>query len=243
MTISTAKFKTNNEAAHAVYDYISKSEKPGLSLRPFNRFSTDYSPWWLLPKSEKWPVYSCSKLFFEKIVIQNKHYLFAGFYVEKGLGNAVPKDGKKNLIMKPNWYWHEFLRKLKDGSYKDTITEALMVSKCPIVISIDAIEFNKVKQFDSEANYTPYDNVKFSIGRPSLKLKLIEPAKKILSDFNNCGSFQRLSDYFDDIHGQDFFWIDFHIGVILNYDSQAQTKWGASDIWHKVLEPWLQWIK
>ena len=126
MAIPIAKFKTNDEAAHAILNYISKSENLGLSLRPFNRFSTDYSPWWFFPKGEKWPVYHCSKLFVEKLFYKNSYFLYSGFYVEKGLGNNVPKDVKKNNIMKFNWYWNEFLQKLKEGAYNETITEILI---------------------------------------------------------------------------------------------------------------------
>jgi hypothetical protein len=116
-------------------------------------------------------------------------------------------------------------------------------SKCSVIVSIDTSEFNKINQPDNEITHPPYDIVRFSIRQSADSLQLLIPAKKILSNFNNCKSSSDFPGIFNDLSNLSFFWVNFNIGVILRYNSQKDGTWGASDIWHNTLEPWFPWIK
>jgi len=74
------KYGNSDETAHEVVDYLQAlpSSPRRFVLRPYNRFSTEFTEWWLIG-SREWPAYACSKLFFRRL----KHDLYTGFCVER----------------------------------------------------------------------------------------------------------------------------------------------------------------
>ena len=248
MALPIVKFKNNDDASHAVLNYLNKSDPAPnrLTLRPFNRFMPEFTHWWFFPKSEGWPVYHCSKLFAHSFFPQSgeDHLLYVGYYVEKGLGKELSgmSGVKKNNIMESNWYWYEFLKNSKNGIYDEPTKEVLRLSNCLVWVTITTNEFNEVPESDTEMK-SPHDYVQFSIHSQDAKLKLMQKGKKLLSEFNECKRINELAQVFETMGGLSFFWVDLFIGIRLRSGTEKDDTWSATDIWHNALEPWEPWIK
>jgi hypothetical protein len=248
MSIPIVKFGNNDDAAHAVFNYLNKSDPllNKFTLRPFNRFIPEFSPWWFFPKSEGWPVYHCSKLFVHSFYPQSDedNLLYVGYYVEKGLGKELSgMSGVKNSnIMESNWYWHEFINNAKNNIYDEPVKEVIGLSGCQIWVTITANEFNEVPEPDTEIK-SPHDYVQFSIHSQDPKLKLEQQGQKLLSEFNECKGINEIVQISEAMEGLSFFWINLYIGIQLKYGTDKEGTWSAADIWHNALEPWEPWTK
>ena len=107
-------FPNNHKLAHAVEEHLDGTPYARkLSLRPFNRFSTAFTNWWLIPSHTEWPAYQQSKLCFFMMPQQplDAPSVLAGFYVEKSpdpslrgmaevkLGHIVPQDWYRDAFV------------------------------------------------------------------------------------------------------------------------------------------------
>ena len=246
--IPRVKYKNNDEAAHAVLTYLKTQgeSENRFTLRPFNRFNTDFTHWWFFLKGKGWPVYHCSKLFVHQFYPQTEGFncLYAGYYVEKGLGEElIGMSGVKSThIMKQNWYWYEFLMNLNNGVYDYSVKEIQKLSGCPVWLTITASEFNEVPETDTEIK-SPHDVVQFAFSDDGNRVKIKEHGDKILKDFNECANINAIADKLVTVEGLKFFWVNLYIGTKLCYGSKDENDWTAADIWHNALEPWSSWIK
>jgi hypothetical protein len=191
-------FQNNEEVVHAVSDYLQRTDstfKTTFSVRPYNRFSPTFSEWWFIPCEGGWPAYHCSKLSFRKVHPHDEYStcLFAGFYVEKGLGQVVSNlpDVKKNLIMQDKWYWFRFLRYMENGDFDDAIRRVQEYSQCPVHLGMEAYPFNKVPDPDKERP-SSQDSLDFLVSTPGTKLEIFKPAKGVLSEFKECSDLRAL---------------------------------------------------
>jgi len=248
MDIPIVKCGSNEDAAHAVLNYLNKPDptQNRFTLRPFNRFMPEFSPWWFFPKSEGWPAYHCSKLFVQSFhpPSDEGNLLYVGYYVEKGLGKELSgMSGVKNSnIMESNWCWYDFLKNCKNDIYDEPIKEMIRLSGCQIWVTITTYEFNEIPESDKEIK-SPNNYVQFSIHSQDVKLKLEQKGQKLFSDFNECKGISEIAQVLETVDGLSFFWIDFFIGIRLRYGSEREGAWSAADIWHNALEPWEPWIK
>ena len=183
MSTLTSIFKTNEEAAHAISDYLSPHR---FSLRPYNHYMPEFTEWWLYKPETKhtWPAYPYSKLFvstFKPDSDPAKH-LHAGFYVEKGLGAdlALPGVLRKHLIQ-PNWYWHTFLKLAQRGELDSGLRRVFTNCGAPVWVSLYAYEFNKPPAADEER--PPFhDLVQFTVRSDDLAFHLEQQSSKTLAD-------------------------------------------------------------
>lgn len=106
-------YENPSSFCHGVLEELQRSthHPTRLVARPWNRFDSNDNEWWIIP-STIWPAYKFAKFFF-RWEDNTQTTLFAGFYVEKGLG-AIPCKvfGTEKYHLQPDWAWHRFLREL-----------------------------------------------------------------------------------------------------------------------------------
>lgn len=239
----TSIFKTNEEAAHAVSDYLAPHR---FSLRPYNYHKPEFTEWWFYTPAAKraWPAYPYSKLFvstFKPDSDPAKH-LHAGFYVEKGLGADLAMPGvKRNHLIQPNWHWHTFLDLAQKGDLDSGLSRVLAECGAPVWVSLYAYEFNKPPAVDEER--PPFhDLLQFTVRSDDLALYLEQESSKTLAPLNSSLNLRDLSRRLSIHDGLKFFWIDLLIGIQLSYGDNSPGSWGAAEIWSNALEPWASWV-
>lgn len=248
MTAPTTVYEDNDKAAHSIMEYLRASHpslKDTLSLRPFNRFSTAFTEWWFIARGADWPAYRSSKLCVHKFqdTDEDDMVLYTGFYVEKGLGKELKgmPDVKQNLIMESDWYWYRLLQYAEDGSLGQPIKRTIDDSQCPVWLYLETYEFNQIPKLDSDRK-SPNDSIVFATNSAGTELAISRPGKKILSQLNECRNFRELARQLSAMEDSPYFWINLVIGIHLQYGNEAIGEWGAEEIWHNALEPWITWV-
>jgi hypothetical protein len=238
-------FESNDQVAHTISDYLAPQK---FSLRPYNRFLPEFTEWWLYtPRlKESWPAYRYSKLFFHKHLFFEQspsESLYTGFYVEKGFDETLSSlpGVKQNHIMQPDWDWYKFLLSAKSGDVGIPIREVLSRTQCTVLISVDAQEFNKPPEPDTERPPT-FDLVEFEIHSQDLKFASKQESEKSLANLNSCRDMQELGLRLSSMENLRFFWVNVLIGIQLEYGGTETGSWGAHEIWSNALEPWSDWV-
>jgi len=241
MTDPIAAFENNDKVAHAVLSFIRESHESygHLVLRPFNRFDTAYTEWWIIPSNE-WPAYRFSKLCFHRRPRSPDGALYVGYYVEKGLGQSLhglPGVQIKHM-MRDDWYWHKFLSDASSGLIEGTAREVCNNAGTAVRTLLEVHEFNKVPEPDRERS-EPSDWIEFAIQFSNFEWVLVRPGQNVLSAVNESEGISSLARQVDALRDFDFYWLDWVIGVRLCYGQEASQGWEAPDIWNKVLRMWL----
>ncbi len=84
------------------------SKGPRFTRRPFNRFDTARSLWWIVPSTE-YPAYRFGKFFVDEVDDRYE----VGLHVEKGWTQSIER--KPELMMDNSWTWHLFVDALARG--------------------------------------------------------------------------------------------------------------------------------
>src|SRR5262245_22606893 len=91
MRLPVMKFTNNYQAAHAVLETLDRyrpiSER--FYPRPFNRYSPEFTRWWLVPDTN-WPAYKRGKLSFRHCPWDGNS-MYIGYYSEKGFSPSIAK--------------------------------------------------------------------------------------------------------------------------------------------------------
>lgn len=247
MPVPRIRFGNNDKAAHAVLHYLDNL-RPSLqrfALRPYNRFLPDFTEWWLIPQSD-WPAYRYSKLFFHRFQqsATKSKWFYTGFYVEKGLGKQLTGMADVNIrhIMQDDWYWYDFVRHTKGGEMDSAVREVLLRSQQPVVVSIDAYEFNCVPEPDTDRQL-PHDWIVFTVHSEKIDFQITRPSSETLIELNGCANLRELGQCLEGLKDLDYFWLNLLIGIRLQYGAETSGTWGAAEIWHNALEPWNPWIR
>jgi hypothetical protein len=151
-------------------------------------------------------------------------------------------DVKKTHIMHNDWYWHKFLDHAKNGDYDDPINAVQKYSKSPVHIRMEAYPFNKVPEPDSDS-IPSHDCLELITATVDTEFQIVKPGKDILSQFNRCFNLRVLAENLSLSENIHYFWIDLHFGVHLRYGTEKTGNLDVSDLWHRILEPWIEWIE
>lgn len=242
MNIPNIIYENNNKTAHAVQEYVRNHGRYSPSLRPFNRFATAFTEWWLVPSSE-WPAYKYGKLCFHKYPRTSDGVLYTGYYVEKGLGGQLAglPDVQKNLIMQVDWCWHKVVDWASKEQIDEVVEEVCRLSQASVRVLVEVHAFNKVPEADSERS-APSDTIEFEIASSSSPWQLIQPGQSTLHKFNDVVGISALIGSINADEDMDYFWADLIIGIRLRYGDGFSQGWSASDIWAKALEPWIGFV-
>ncbi len=213
-------YENNDRTAHAVQEFVLSQGRWSFSLRPFNRFATAFTEWWLVPAPE-WPAYKYGKLCFHKYPRTADGVLFTGYYVEKGLGvrlTGLP-DVQKSHIMQSDWRWYEFVDWVSKGKVDKVVEQVRDLSQASIRVLVEIHAFNKVPEPDTERT-APSDAIEFEIASLDSRWQLIQPGQSTLAKFNRAVSIVDLMEGMIGEKDLDYFWMDLVIGCLL-YTSDA----------------------
>jgi hypothetical protein len=242
MSVPMIKYRNNDLAAHAVYRYIRGGQPAGgrLTLRPFNRFDPQFTEWWLIPSSE-WPAYRYGKLFFLQSEVVTD-WMFTGLYVEKGLGQQLSGLVKDNHRMGANWFWHEFLNAMLDGSLDTSMRAVQEHVGVPLRVYLNLYASNHVPDPDTGID-KPDDQLEFVVGEADLRFTTAHEGQDELAPLNGAQNLQDLAKHFMGLQNMSWYWGNWMIGTYVRYSTDDTGDWNAADLWHKLLEPWLPWVK
>ena len=232
-------YENNDQAAHAVQEFVRKKGDWSFTLRPFNRFATAFTAWWIVPTSE-WPAYKYGKLCFHRY----DGVLYTGYYVEKGLGVQLAglSDVQKRHIIQSDWRWHDLVYWASEGKVDKIVEQVCDLSQTSVRVLVEIHAFNEVPEPDSERT-APSDAIEFEIAFSDSRWRLIRPGQSTLAKFNRTVSIADLMEGIIDEKDLDYFWMDMVIGVRLRYGDGLSPGWNASDIWAKALQPWVEFVR
>jgi len=236
------RFRNNDLAAHAVYRYIRESQPSvrHLTLRPYNRFDTKFTEWWLIPSTD-WPAYRYGKLCFSQSD-DTPYLMFIGFYVEKGLGRQLADLTKANQLMEPNWFWHDFLNAARGGVLDVPMRTIIERTGAPLQVYLNLYEFNHAPDPETGEN-APDDWLEFVVHEDDLGFTPVFEGQDVLAPLNSVANLPDLVGRFIGLEKMTWYWINWMIGTYVQYSTDDTGDWGATDLWHKALEPWLRWVK
>jgi hypothetical protein len=244
MTVLSTVFENNAKAAHAVSELTREADAQArlFATRPFNRFDTAFTEWWMIPSSD-WPAYKYGKLCFWRYPNASDGLMYVGYYVEKGLdpdASSVPGVNPKE-IMQRDWFWRTFEREVGSKEFIETSDRIGQVAgEFPSVL-VHAHEFNKVPKEDQPRGQ-PSDAIEFRLGFGGENLSLVQSANSSLAEINGSTSLNMLMDTLSQLDLR-FHWIDFIVGVPFRYGVDSAESWNAARLWQDALQPWLPWVR
>ncbi|MEM4723543.1 MAG: hypothetical protein QXP01_00860 [Candidatus Hadarchaeum sp.] len=230
------KYENNEKVAHAVYKVIKEREK--FCLRPFNRFRPAYTEWWIIP-SKEWPAYKFGKLCFHRRPRSLEGSLYAGYYVEKGLGQNLQgiQVVPSSHVMKDDWHWHKFVKWAQRGEIDAIAQEVCKAIQVPVHILVEAYAFNRLPHPDVESSGAN-DTAEFALNYPGVEWKLIQPGRKELQIVNKVTNIASLVNFIIGATDLDFYWIDLVVGARFRYGKSEEEGLDGETLWERVLRPW-----
>ncbi len=244
MDVPTVVYENNQQAAHAVRDHLDHLYPEGrpLTARAYQFQAPEFSDWYSYPSGGHWPAQRHGKLFVRRYPEQ-LDCLYTGYFVERGHGDKVlvadPGFDRK-LIMRPYWYWFEFVRRAQAGELDAPLVQIMKRSQIPAIVIVDLWRYRP--RDDDERSRTPDDTIQFGIGSPEGGFKALKKGEGIFATFNDCTNARELMTQLDGSGQLEWYWVNLFMGVKLRYGDEQSGKWRARDIWRNAMEPWAPWV-
>ena len=136
---------SNQVIIHRVLEFLKNKGYKGLTARPWNYFKPESTLWWLVPSTE-WPAYKYGKL----VLSRKKEGYEIGLNIEKGISEKVCQvlNGKKDLCVRDDWVWNDFLEDLLKGKFENNLEEISNAANKPVKVLVQASTVNN--------EYDPY---------------------------------------------------------------------------------------
>jgi hypothetical protein len=99
-----------------INEFLTTKERR-YTLRPFNRFDTERSLWWIVP-STHYPAFKFGKFFVDED--ENGDFQ-VGLHIEKGLAHSIEKNPE--IMMDDTWTWHRFIEDVASGQVEEQLRE------------------------------------------------------------------------------------------------------------------------
>jgi hypothetical protein len=187
------------------------------TLRPFNRFDSERSMWWVIP-STVYPAYKFGKY----IIYENKDGTFSvGVHIEKGLEKSL--DDKKVLMMDHTWVWHEFIEAVKSGQIEDILLTIHKKMKDTVQISV----LVDIPASNKQLNYQ------------------LQDGQFINQYTQEAGDIKLVPDWINNFLQIEWFWVDFYIVFTFRKLNGQSTEEELTEyeIERDLLKPLECWIK
>ncbi|MFL5330488.1 MAG: hypothetical protein ACJ8C4_16415 [Gemmataceae bacterium] len=216
------------------------------SVHPYNshdgyRTSTE---WWIHPplRGKDKRSYRYAKHFFATAEAEDDRHpmLFTGFCVEKGYSPGIPGLDPA-YVLNDIWYWKRALSEASSGAYDHVMSTVLARTGCPVWIYLNIYPMNQPPNHDLHRP-PPYDCVKQKITDGSLEFQLVRPASKELRALNSSQNLRELGHSLAEMKDLGFFWINFLVGVRLEYSDGEFGSWGPRELWDNALQPWDRFV-
>ncbi len=253
-------FRNIQQMAKSVCNDAQQIQGRRFSPRPWNRFEPDDTDWWIVPSTE-WPAYRYGKGMFRLVEYLPGQVLIC-LNVEKGfapiVAEAFPSLASRGQIIDEQWAWHRFLQGLKDGSVGQIVKDFDEDISSELIIEISAWYPSDYDDFDpyslplrdssiDEGCRSAEDAglIWFKIEGEELKKLGDSCVGEIVEPIAGCLGFIDLSNALQTSPKLPWAWIDISVGVLVSLLSESQKPtdaWGSTQIWNRLLRPWLPWI-
>lgn len=247
MTTPILRFENNDRAAHAVFTYLdnARPSPQRFTLRPFNRFDTAFTAWWLVPSTE-WPAYRFGKLAFLRGegAREMAGYMKAGYYVEHGFDvQKVADMATRSQLMTDKWRWHDLVRAAGAGELDPLVQTVAERSGRPVVANLDMWAVNHPPALDEEpvAPDDWYELVVAPAG--ATDQEAWRPDGRLLRPLRGSTGIAEMAQRLEALDGLGYYWLDLSIGVWLRYGDQETGAWGAEELWRDVFHSWNAWVR
>jgi len=191
------------------------------TLRPFNRFDTERSMWWIVPPTD-YPAYRFGKFF----IGEDNGKLEVGLHVEKGLIQSA--DQKRELMLDDSWVWHDFVEDMANSKVGNRLEAIQQTVGDDIGIEVRVEIPDLIDAGDERGKRS----IGFRRGQWSDELSQEPTDLKILPD------------WVTSIEGIGWYWVDIFLTFTLAKHSEAQAgDWSAYDIVRHLLEPLEGWVR
>lgn len=215
-----------------------------MSRRPWNRFKADLTGWWLIP-SPKQPHYKFGKYFFEW-GDEELASLIAGFYVEKGLDEALrsvyPSKRGAELMMKNDWGWRRLMGLISSGELEAILDAAAEKSGNTVEIHFDGGYVDDPTLYDPYASNLKNDYyvLEYDCGKKSVKVTKTRRGGMHLKVLNKACDLKSLFKIIQDFDKDQWLWLNVFIGVRMECPRSGiqppdTIKFDAQALWENVL--------
>ncbi|MGM0411001.1 MAG: hypothetical protein ACQEQF_09605 [Bacillota bacterium] len=208
--MDTLYFSNVMELANEVKEHLD-TEKKKYIARPFNRYNSKNTIWWIVPGND-WPAYKYGKYMFRK---KDDNEVSIGLNIEKGYGKKISQMVSHNTIMEDEWIWHEFITAVREDKLYDTFKSLDEKNESDVNITISFGEFNQIddksddhsEKFPDEISYVFKQDV-LSVQNKDEKINNQEFEK-----IKYAGSVREIFEMLAAIKGLSYYWINFFVGV------------------------------
>lgn len=197
-----------------------KTKELRYTLRPFNRFNSERSLWWVVPSSD-YPAYRFGKFFVDEVDGEFE----VGLHIEKGLSQSI--ENKRELVLNDTWAWYAFIDSLADGEIGERCASIQQLYGDDLEIAV-RVEIPDLIDAGDER------------GKRLIQLRhgewWVEHCKETVD-------LKTLLDRIASIEGIGWYWVDAFVTFTLAKATEAgQSDWSAYDIVRRLLEPLEQWV-
>ncbi|MBN1247616.1 MAG: hypothetical protein JXC32_08145 [Anaerolineae bacterium] len=161
--------------------------------------------------------------------------MYTGLYVEKGRDPELAGVVKAAEVLRSNWYWFQFLEEAGCDALSDPIKTILKRSGCRVHVMVGLLSFGG-----------GYQTVEFEIRTPTVTFDKTEGSAGTLEGLLKSEDLpdlvKRIKGLSDDVVFRRG-WVNVTTGIRARYGSAEANGWGAREIWHDALEPWMPWVR
>lgn len=197
-----------------------KTKEQHYTLRPFNRFNTERSMWWIVPSID-YPAYRFGKFFVDEVGGKFE----VGLHIEKGLTQSIERNSQ--LMLDDTWAWHVFVDALATGEigYRLAMIQKSVGNNIEIAIHVD---IPKLIEAGDER------------GKRIVELKQGQWWDEPRKEYTNL---KTLLDWISSIEGIGWHWVDVFVTFTLaKFAETEQDAWSGYDIVRRLFEPLEEWV-
>jgi hypothetical protein len=249
MTKPKCAYPNTQSASYAVERYIREELdlQRKLTTRPYNRFEPINAEWWMIPSTE-WPAYAFGKLFFH--ARNDDRDLYCGFYIEKGLDQAIAAafpTGKK-VVMNKSWTWHRVLKDMGAGALDAPLLEVVRRSGHPWLLALDGGFIDDPAAYDRDAPPMDWNYLPFECDGTGLQSRTSSLNGSQFTHLPTCKSLSELAHAISQVPQLAWTWINLYLGLELEAaplepdPAGSAGAWEAEELWYRCLAPWLSWV-
>ena len=167
---------------------------------------------------------------------------YAGFYVEKGFAQAEAKALQLPVVqlMDSTWCWHSVMASGRAGELDQPIELMRAASQAPAIVTVAVGEPNRSS--DQRGASGPADEVVYEAGVAGA-LQLESGGRGVLAALDTSATLRDLFARIAALDALRFYWIDFIVGVRLEYGTPGPGAWGGAELWQRAMAPWAKWLK
>lgn len=192
-------------------------------MKPHSHLHLDKA-WYLIPpqtknKKQGPPFYHLGKFTFSWKTVDGQTYLNAGVHIEKGSASSTPTG--------ESWFWHTFMRRVKDGTFESDLLSLSKALDDKVVIQLDGHHGEKPNRISDTLLYHWQNG-------QCIRVKAQDKSSlKVFRDVphENDG----ISNIIEAVSDDQWAWIDVYVESEIQLDQGKKVEEQIGDLWHKGL--------